>query len=158
MLHRDRFLYRISTALFFLSQTYFFLLDQGRYVNHTYLICLFSFLLIFVLAHRAFSIDTWLNPENTLSDCPRVVALASPDANGRGLFLCRYRKITPDWVQGEPMRFWLDRRAHFPVFDRFLDEDWAIYAASYGSLLLDLSLAPLLFWRRTTGCPRFAPP
>src|SRR5467141_4074571 len=37
------FLYRISITLFFLSHTYFFLLDQGRYVNHIYLICLFRF-------------------------------------------------------------------------------------------------------------------
>src|SRR5207248_4254638 len=36
------FLYRISTVLFFLSHTYFFLLDQGRYVNHLYLIGLFG--------------------------------------------------------------------------------------------------------------------
>src|SRR6266446_4953294 len=56
------FLYRISAALFFLSYTYFFLLDEAWYVNHTYLICLFSFLLIFVPAHRAFSVDAWRRP------------------------------------------------------------------------------------------------
>src|SRR5205085_1039245 len=57
------FLYRISITLFFLSHSYFVILDQGRYVNHTYLICLFSFLLIFAPAHHAFSIDAWLWPK-----------------------------------------------------------------------------------------------
>src|ERR1700738_3241132 len=56
------FLYRLSAALFFVGYTYTFLLDQASYVNHTYLICLFSFLLIFVPANRALSIDAWLNP------------------------------------------------------------------------------------------------
>src|SRR2546423_535222 len=57
------FLYRLNAALFCLSYTYFFLLDEGRYVNHAYLICLISFLLIFVPAHRSFSMDSWLRPE-----------------------------------------------------------------------------------------------
>src|ERR1700736_5281680 len=64
------FLYRISATLFFLSHTYFFLLDQGRYVNHIYLICLFSFLLIFTPAHRAFSVDAWLWPKLRSSTAP----------------------------------------------------------------------------------------
>ena len=57
------FLYRISATLLFLSWSYFFLLDEGRYINHTYLMCLFAFLLVFVPAHRAFSIDAWLRPK-----------------------------------------------------------------------------------------------
>src|SRR5437588_10332992 len=57
------FLYRISAGLFFLSYTYFFLLDQTRYQNHTYLICLFSFLLIFLPANRVLSVDAWLKPQ-----------------------------------------------------------------------------------------------
>ena len=52
-------LYRPSAVLLCLSYVYFFLLDQARYVNHTYLISLFSFLLIFVPAHRSFSVVTF---------------------------------------------------------------------------------------------------
>ncbi len=143
------FLYRISAALFCLSHTYFFLLDQGRYVNHTYLICLFSFLLIFVPAHRAFSIDVWLNPKLRSQTAPMWSLWLLRMQMAVVYFFAGIAKITPDWFQGEPMRFWLDRRAHFPVFDHFFHEEWAVYAASYGSLLLDLSLAPFLFWRRT---------
>ncbi|MHC4108371.1 MAG: HTTM domain-containing protein, partial [Planctomycetota bacterium] len=56
------FLYRLSTALFFLAFTYVYLLDQARYLNHFYLVSLISFLMIFVPAHRALSIDAWLRP------------------------------------------------------------------------------------------------
>ena len=63
------FLYRVSAALFFLGFSYTFLLDEGAYLNHIYLICLFSFLSIFVPANRAFSIDAWLNPKIRSETC-----------------------------------------------------------------------------------------
>src|SRR6185503_4493164 len=56
------FLYRIATPVFFLAFTYFFLLDQTRYLNHFYLVCLISFLMCFLPAERAFSIDALLRP------------------------------------------------------------------------------------------------
>ena len=48
------FKYRISTILFFLGFTYIFLLDQATYLNHFYLICWVSFLMIF-FPHQLFS-------------------------------------------------------------------------------------------------------
>src|SRR5215213_2633004 len=47
------FLYRIATPVLFLAFTYFFLLDQTRYLNHFYLVCLISFLMCFLPAERA---------------------------------------------------------------------------------------------------------
>src|SRR5258706_13336451 len=52
--------YRIATALFFLGFTYVFLLEQASYWNHMYLIALVSFLMMFVPANRAFSLDARL--------------------------------------------------------------------------------------------------
>ena len=51
------FLYRISTVLFFCAFTYTFLLEQGRYLNHFYLVVLISFVMIFIPANRYYSID-----------------------------------------------------------------------------------------------------
>src|SRR6266403_207703 len=51
------FCYRASAALLCLSCTYFFLLDEACYVNHTYLICLVSFLFALIPADRALSVD-----------------------------------------------------------------------------------------------------
>lgn len=52
--------YRAATVLFFLGFTYVFLLDQTDYLNHFYLVCLYSFLLTVVPANRAFSLDAGL--------------------------------------------------------------------------------------------------
>ncbi|NNE90004.1 MAG: HTTM domain-containing protein, partial [Verrucomicrobiales bacterium] len=50
-------LYRYAATIFFLGYTYSFLIEQARYQNHYYLICLVSFLMIFVPANTAFSLD-----------------------------------------------------------------------------------------------------
>jgi vitamin K-dependent gamma-carboxylase len=143
------FLYRINAALFFLSYTYFFLLDEARFVNHTYLICLFSFLLIFVPANRAWSVDAWLNPKIRSHTTPAWMLWLLRAQIGVVYFFAGLAKIAPDWLQGEPMRWRLSHRGDFPVLGRFFRNEWAVYTVSYSALLLDLFLVPLLLWRRT---------
>jgi vitamin K-dependent gamma-carboxylase len=143
------FLYRVSALLFFLSYAYFFLLDEGRYVNHTYLICLFSLLLIFLPANRALSIDAWLNPKLRSETTPAWTIWLLRVQMGVTYFFAGVAKLSPDWLRGEPMRTWLVRGTNFPILGPFFREEWAVYAASYGGLLLDLLIVPFLLWRRT---------
>jgi hypothetical protein len=143
------FFYRLSAALFCLSYTYFFLLDEGRYVNHAYLICLFSFLLIFVPAHRTLSLDSWLRPKIRSQTVPAWALWLFRMQMAAVYFFAGIAKIAPDWLRGEPMRTWLTHSIHSPLVDRFSHEVWAPYVASYTALLVDLLAAPLLFWRRT---------
>lgn len=143
------FLYRACTALFFLSYTYFFLLDEARYVNHTYLICLFSFLLVFVPAHRAFSVDAWLNPKIHADTAPAWTLWLLRAQTAVVYFYGGIAKIAPDWLRGEPMRTRMSHNTDFPVVGRLFREEWAVYSVSWGGLLLDLSIVPLLLWRRT---------
>ena len=143
------FFYRVSATLMFLSYAYFFLLDETWYVNHTYLFCLFCLLLVFVPANRALSVDNWLWP-----------SLRSDFAPAWSLWLLRFQigvvyffgglvKISPDWLRGEPMRFELAHSINTPIVGRFFPEEWAVYAVSYGGLLFDVLIVPLLLWRRT---------
>jgi hypothetical protein len=143
------FFYRLSTILFFLGFTYTFLLDQATYLNHTYLICLFSFLLIFVPANRALSIDAWLNPKIRSQTTPAWTIWLLRTQIGVVYFYGGLAKVEPDWLRGEPMRSWLAKRTDFPMIGRFFREEWMAYGASYGGLLLDLFIVPLLIWRRT---------
>lgn len=55
--------YRVSAALLFVGLTYVFLLDQAHYLNHFYLVTLISFLMVFIPAHRCFSLDALRKPE-----------------------------------------------------------------------------------------------
>jgi vitamin K-dependent gamma-carboxylase len=143
------FVYRASAALFFLSYAYFFLLDEATYVNHTYLICLFGFLLIFVPANRAFSVDAWLNPKIRSETTPAWTLWLLRAQIGAVYFYGGIAKIAPDWLRGEPLRMRMARHTDFPIIGRFFGEEWAVYAVSYGGMLLDLLIVPLLLWRRT---------
>jgi vitamin K-dependent gamma-carboxylase len=143
------FLYRLSAALFFVGFTYCFLLDQATYLNHFYLVCLLSFLLIFVPANRAVSLDAWLWPRIRSQVTPAWALWLLRAQMAIVYFFGGIAKLSPDWLRGEPMRAWMAARSDFPLFGRYFTEEWAVFAASYGSLLLDLLIAPALLWRRT---------
>ena len=141
--------YRWSAVLFFLSYSYFFLLDETRYLNHAYLIVLFSFLLIFVPAEGAISVDAWRNPKLRSQTTPAWTLWLLRAQMGFVYFYGGLAKIAPDWLRCEPMRTRLSHQTDFPVIGRFFREEWAVYTMSYGGLLLDLLIVPFLLWRRT---------
>lgn len=141
--------YRIACVLFFLGFTYCFLLDQSTYLNHFYLVCLFSFLLIFLPLNRALSIDAWLGPRLRAQTAPAWTVWLLRFQMGVVYFFGGVAKISPDWMRGEPIRSWMARRTDFPVLGQFFREEWAVYAVTYGGLLLDLLIVPALLWRRT---------
>jgi hypothetical protein len=134
------FLYRIAAPLYFLGFTYTFLLDQTRYLNHFYLVCLISFLMCFLPAQRAFSIDSLLFRKIRSDTVPAWTLWLLRVQIGIPFFYGGIAKLNSDWIHGgEPMRIWL----------RPLDAEWVVYGFVIGGLLLDLLVVPLLLWRRT---------
>lgn len=141
--------YRLSAALFWLGFTYVFLLEKGHYLNHLYLACLVSFLMIFVPAHRSFSMDARRNP-TLRSDAVPMWALALLVLQFSVVYIYGgLAKINGDWLRGEPMRTWLAHETHLPIIGRWVTEEWMVYTISYGGLFLDLFAVPLLLWKRT---------
>jgi vitamin K-dependent gamma-carboxylase len=143
------FCYRAAAALFFLGFTYVFLLDQTEYLNHFYLICLMSFLLVFVPAHRALSVDAWLRPRLRSNWAPAWVLWLLRAQIGVVYFFGGVAKLNSDWLRGEPMRTWLARGAKIPVYGFVFTQEWTVYLFVFGGLLLDLCVVPLLLWKRT---------
>lgn len=142
-------LYRMTSILFCLGFTYVFLLDQTNYLNHFYLICLISLIMACLPAHRSFSLDVWRRPELKMRTIPVW-----------NLWLLRFQlsvpyvyggiaKLNTDWLHGEPMRTWLAERTDFPLVGMYFSEEWVVYAFSYGGLLFDLLIVPLLLIPRT---------
>ena len=143
------FCYRAAAALFFLGFTYVFLLDQTQYLNHFYLICLMSFLLVFVPAHHALSVDAWLRPSLRSSWAPAWALWLLRAQVGVVYFFGGVAKLNSDWLRGEPMRMWLARGARIPVYGFVFTQEWFVRLFVYGGLLLDLCVVPLILWRRT---------
>ena len=141
--------YRFATILFFLSFTYIFLLDEAQYLNHFYLISLLSFLLIFIPANSCFSFDCYRKPQIYSQNAPYIA-----------LWLVRFQvaipyiyggiaKINSDWLNGEPMRDWLSSRSQYLFIGPYVREEWFVYLFSYGGIIFDLLVVPLLICKKT---------
>lgn len=141
--------YRIASIGLFFTFTYMFLLDQTRYLNHFYLLSLICLLMIFIPAHRDFSLD-----------CIRKPSLRSTHSSAWHKYILMFQlsvayffggiaKLNADWLQGEPIRMWLARRTDFPIIGQYFHQEWMIGFFTYGGLLFDLLIVPLLLWRKT---------
>lgn len=144
------FLYRIAAPVLFFAFTYFFLLDQTRYLNHFYLICLISFLMCFLPAERAFSVDALLRRRIRADVVPAWMLWLLRAQIGIPYLYGGIAKLNSDWIHGgEPMRIWLSPLTKIPAFGHIFASDWVVYSFVFGGLLLDLLVVPLLLWRRT---------
>lgn len=147
------FLYRVATVLFACGFTYFFLLERTNYQNHYYLLCLLTWVLACIPLNRAASLDV-------LADLVRP----SPVVPTWCLWLVRFHvalpylfggiaKLQPDWFAGEPLRSHLRLVAHggVPLVGPYLTAEWLVQTFIWGGLIFDLTVVPLLLWRRTRG-------
>lgn len=127
--------YRFASIGLFLSFAYVFLLEQARYLNHFYFVVLLLITMMFVPAHRMWSVD-------------RLRAPSLPRANEqwalwalRAQFGITYlyggiAKLNGDWLSGHPLQEWVA-------------DGWMGIALSFAGLLLDIAFVPLLLCRRT---------
>lgn len=140
--------YRFSATFFCFGVTWLFLMEQTNYLNHHYLICLVSFLAIFLPANRFFSIDALRRPAIKSQFAPAWTLWLLRAQMGIAYFYGGLAKLNADWLQGEPVRSWFAQRAGTPL-GTILNNEFAVLTVSYGGLLFDLLIVPLLLWRKT---------
>ena len=141
--------YRVAAALFFLGFTYVFLLEQARYLNHAYLVCLVSFLMAVVPAHRAGSLDVKFGLCRRSDTAPAWCLWLLRFQIGAVYFFGGVAKINADWLAGEPLRAWLSRRMDYPLIGFLFGEEAVVMGMAWGGMLFDLLIVPLLTWRPT---------
>lgn len=141
--------YRVASIGLFVTFTYMFLLDQTRYLNHFYLICLICLMMIFIPANRDFSIDCLRKPELRQRETHAWHRYLLMFQLSVAYFFGGIAKLNPDWLQGEPIRMWLARRTDFPMIGQYFHEEWMVYFFVYGGLIFDLAIVPLLLWKKT---------
>ena len=141
--------YRVSAAAFFLMITYVFLLEKAQYLNHLYLVCLISFLMVFVPAHRRFSLDALMFPRLRSEVAPTWSLWLLRFQVAIPMFFGGIAKLNSDWLRGEPLRMWLSGRTDFPLIGRFFTDEPMVWLMTYWALLLDFFVVFLLLNRRT---------
>jgi vitamin K-dependent gamma-carboxylase len=143
------FAYRAASTVLFLGFTFAFLAERANYLNHTYLFCIVALKMALSPAHRALSLTVLLRPAT------KAVTVAHWH-----LALLRFQmiiayafagiaKVNGDWLHGYPMRLWLPGKGDMPVIGPLLAHGLAPFFFSYGGLLFDLFIVPLLYWKRS---------
>jgi hypothetical protein len=142
--------YRLGCVVFALTFTYAHLCDKTNYLNHYYLISLISGLLVLLPLDRELSVRVLRRPSEH-----------RPFARAWMLWLLRFQiaivyvfggvaKLGPDWLlRGEPLRIWLAANAELPLLGRFVHYPAVPIAFSLCGAAFDLSIVPLLLWRRS---------
>ncbi|MDF9797788.1 hypothetical protein OKW21_003051 [Catalinimonas alkaloidigena] len=142
--------YRISSIIFFLSFTYVELLDKTNYLNHYYFISIVGFLLIFLPAHRAISIDACRNPHIKCLKVPAWTIDIICLQLGLVYFYAGIAKLNHDWlIRAMPLKIWLPSKSHLPLIGWLFDYRWVAFAFSWFGAIYDLSIAFLLSWKRS---------
>ncbi|MEM7601036.1 MAG: HTTM domain-containing protein [Verrucomicrobiota bacterium] len=149
--------YRSAAATLFLTYTYIFLSEVGKFNNHYYLMCLLGFLLIFMPADRRFSLSAWLCSRSKASPAPpETVPFWTIFLLRSQLFIVYFfggiAKLNADWLTGIPMvgkgsdiiEFWTPLLG-LPEIEPIL----AARAICWIGLIYDLSIGFLLLCRRT---------
>lgn len=141
--------YRVSAIAFFLMFAYVFLLEEARYLNHFYLVCLISFLMIFVPAHRHFSLDALLRPSLRSNVVPVWSIWLLRFQIGVPMLFGGIAKLNSDWLQGEPFRAWLAGETDFPLVGEYFTNEPVVWLMVYAGLLIDLLFVFYMLDRRT---------
>jgi len=140
--------YRISATIFFLSFTYVELIDKSNYLNHYYFISLVSCLLIFIPAHRSFSVDARRNKSIASRTEPMVYLFVLQLQVSIVYIFGAIAKLKYDWlVDAMPLKIWLNANSGLPIIGNFLGMGITSYIFSYAGLLFDL-LVPFILWSR----------
>ncbi len=141
--------YRVSATVFFIVFTYIFLIEKARYLNHLYLVSLISFLMIFVPAHRYFSLDALIRKRSRSDVVPTWAVWLLRFQVGVPMFFGGVAKLNHDWLHGEPLRAWVAARTDFPLLGQFFTHEPMVWLMTYWSVALDL-LAPFFLLHRRT--------
>ncbi|MEQ8625392.1 MAG: HTTM domain-containing protein [Vicingaceae bacterium] len=142
--------YRFASIFSFAAFTYVELIDKTNYLNHYYFVSIICFLLIFVPAHRYFSLDVWRKPSLKRTTIPYYFIFIFQVQLSIVYFFAGLAKLNYDWmVEALPLKIWLPAKANLPLIGGLLEKEWIAYLFSWFGAIYDLSIAFLLFYKPT---------
>ncbi len=137
--------FRIFALGFFVLFTYVELIDKTPYLNHYYFICIASFLLFLLPAHRYFSLDVKFKLVKEATQVPLWMPGIIKLQLGLVYFLAGISKIETDWlVNAMPLKIWLPAKADMPLLGGFFAQEWVAYLFSWVGLVFDLLIPFIL--------------
>lgn len=142
--------YRFSALLFLLTFSYSELIDLSHYLNHHYLMAVMTALLLFLPAHRRYSVDVWRKPGLWRSKVPRATIGLLRIQLGIVYFFAGVAKLQSDWLlQAQPLQIWLSQQSDLFLIGPFFKQAWLHYGFSWAGCFYDLFIFFFLLYRPT---------
>jgi hypothetical protein len=139
------FYYRVSAALFFLTFTYTELIDLTYYLNHYYFVSLAALCMVFVPAHRLFSLDVWRWPHLAVAKVPQWCIRLFQFQITLVYLYAGLAKINHAWlIEAMPLRIWLPANDALPIVGPLLCLPWMPWVFSWAGMLFDCTIVAFL--------------
>ena len=142
--------YRLSAILFFLCFTYIELIDKTNYLNHYYFISLISFILIFLPAHRCFSLDIYFKICKPCTKIPAWNINIIKFQIGVVYFFAGVAKLNYYWLfEAQPLINWLKHETDLPIIGSLMKYNETAYLFSWSGAMFDLLIVFALINKKT---------
>lgn len=141
--------YRMSMIAFTLLWTGTYLMQKSSYNNHYYLLILLSAIMVFQPANRYLSVDAKLNPDIQKISMPQWCSAVFVFQMFIVYTYASIAKMYPDWLDASVMEVILKGKKDYWLVGDLLQQKWIHYFVSYGGLLFDGLIIPLLLFKPT---------
>ena len=148
--------YRFSAIMFTVLWTGTYLMQKSSYNNHYYLLIFISTIMAILPANTYASIDARNNPNLKSISMPnwcRVIIILQ-------MFIVytygSIAKMYPDWLDTTVMEILMRNKQDYYIIGGLLQEKWVHYFLSYGGILYDGLIIPLLLYKPTRKLAFFA--
>jgi vitamin K-dependent gamma-carboxylase len=142
--------YRFSVVAYGVLFSYQHLIDKTNYLNHYYLVACVCGLMACLPLAATWSLDARRGATPASDTVPTYALWAL-----RAQFALVYvfggvAKLNEDWLlRAQPLSFWLERKSELWILAGFVGQPWLASAMSWAGAAFDLTVVPLLLWRRS---------
>ncbi len=141
--------YRLNAVVFAVGFTYLFLLEKSFYLNHGYLFCWISWLLVFFPADVRYALRVKMDKKYGQRYIPYWPLFLLQFLMGLVYFYAGIAKLNADWLNAIPLKYWLPAKSDLYLIGPLFKSAFMAYLMSYGGIFIDLFTPFLLLFRRT---------
>lgn len=141
--------YRFSIIAFTLMWAATYLMQKSSYNNHYYLLMLLSSIMVFMPANRYASIDANQNPSIIKTAMPQWCKWAFVLQLFIVYTYASVAKLYPDWLDTTVVELLMRNKKSYPLVGELLQKKTVHYVLTYGGILFDGLIIPLLLFKPT---------
>jgi vitamin K-dependent gamma-carboxylase len=141
--------YRAAMLVYGALWTCVYLMQSTHYNNHYYLLVLMCAFMLLVPADRYLSIDARRIPGYARGRVPQWCLTIFVVQMAIVYTYAAINKLYPDWLSGQTIGVFFSGRTHFWLIGPLLANDTFQLLVSWGGVLFDGLIVPMMLWRRT---------